>query len=677
MSASTSARTVKATRPGRRGRVAAVAGLLLAAHAFVAVLAVGLQSSSTVTHWVDLTTETIDGRSGGVLALRAVLATAPVPIFLLLLLVALAVTLRRSMRLAVALALAVTAANVTVQLLKSPPISYHPVLSQIGPLSGQVALVAAVCLGWLVVSPGRTRRWAAWGAFAVVGAFCAATVLTRWHTMTQVLLPLVICWGWATCLVLAMRSRDGGRAEVRRSHPEQAALTSRVLLGTGGAGLVVVSALAMRLRPDESGNSDAAVVLAVAAVVLVAALVVGVTAVVAAAAGWEIPEPERRWRSAVGALVNVLRATEPDGSRVGAVDVGPDLSAVVRAAELHGVEGWLRRATTVPAPGVDSAVHRLQARRLRVLSDLEVTAGALGDLPYLVVKGPALAATCYADQSLRSFVDLDLLVRPADLDSAVSRMVAAGCTVLDANWPLLLEQDGHEIHLTGPTGGPIDLHWSLGNEPMALDTSPSAETLLARSVPIRIEGRVVRTLAPADMVLHVALHAALSGGHRLLALADLRAALTATSSSDSTAQVLAAADEWGARPALSLMLGRLRRTLGFPVDPALRRLVRPGLWRLVVAAADWVSPPQLVGLDASVSRLVARSCREDPRSSLRAVVAKTRAWWAGDRRPPPLARDMLGPEDPASTLHPAGGPGGRQSFFQHVATAATRNRRIP
>jgi len=368
---------------------------------------------------------------------------------------------------------------------------------------------------------------------------------------------------------------------------------------------------------------------------------------------------------------DTLTADEGAGERrprrVGIVD-GRQLA---RAAELHGVEGWVRRAVD-PDPDLDRAVHAALARHLRALGDLRLAGGALarGGVPFLVVKGPALVATCYASPDLRSYVDLDLLVRPGDVGAAVRCLESAGCLLLDANWPLLTGAAVHELRLGTPAGGALDLHWSLGAGPVAGDASPSVVRLMARSVEIDCGGLRVGTLGAQDTLLHVAVHAAAAGGHRLIWLADLRGALARALEGSTSGAVLAVADEWQARPALALMLRRAERWLGLETPPELRRLVRPGPWTALVAIADRLSPPPLVGTGTSISRLVARSCRESPRASLAAAAGKSWAWWHANRsggRPP---GDLLNPDDPGSALYPSGGPGGRQAFFDHVAGSA-------
>ena len=172
--------------------------------------------------------------------------------------------------------------------------------------------------------------------------------------------------------------------------------------------------------------------------------------------------------------------------------------------------GFARLGLAEPTPELTAVVHQAQARHLRALDDLRLVVSALGGagVDVLVVKGPALVATCYAGPLLRSYVDLDVLVRPSQLREAVAALEAAGWTMLDANWPLLSSAGVGELKLEGPTGGALDLHWSFGKEG---DPAPPVDTLMRRSVGVNDGELHYRTLGPADFAVHVALHAAASG----------------------------------------------------------------------------------------------------------------------------------------------------------------------
>jgi Uncharacterised nucleotidyltransferase len=348
------------------------------------------------------------------------------------------------------------------------------------------------------------------------------------------------------------------------------------------------------------------------------------------------------------------------------------------AAQFHGVEGWVRRrarADGLHLPAVDAAVHGSLARHQRALADLSRGDSALGarGVDYLVVKGPALVQQFYSGADLRSYVDLDLLVRPQQLGASVAALEEAGFVVLDANWPMLMRADVHELRLASPTGGAVDLHWSIGVGRPHADTSPSVDRLLARSVPVRLGPLEVRTPCWGDTVAHLAVHAAASGGHRLIWCADLRAALDMQPDVEAAALVSRSARDWRSAPSMHLMLARTAQALGVRVAADLARtLARPGPWPLLVGLADRAAAFELVGTTASAARLVARSARASQLSSCAAAARKalTASWGRGSA--PPTAESLLDASDEASALFPAGGVEGACDFFRHVAESATR-----
>lgn len=245
-------------------------------------------------------------------------------------------------------------------------------------------------------------------------------------------------------------------------------------------------------------------------------------------------------------------------------------------------------------------------------------------------------------------------------------MEQAGCTLLDANWPLLTRLRVHELRVFTPSGGIIDLHWSLGAEQAPRDNSPTADALFGRSREITVEGLPVRTLAWADTVVHLAVHAASSGGDRLIWYADLRAALAAAPTGGDEALVHRASD-WGARPALHLMLVRGRRAVGLqPSTTLLRGLAEggPGItWTGLVQGADRLAP--VVGAipgRASISRIIARSARRNAGASWLALMTKTGRAVRQPRWNSAAARSL----DPRSGLFPAGGATGRAAFLSQV-----------
>ena len=341
------------------------------------------------------------------------------------------------------------------------------------------------------------------------------------------------------------------------------------------------------------------------------------------------------------------------------------------AAQIHGVEGWVARRAQALGVGVDGigpSVRSALARHQRALGDARRVRSAMErmGIAWLVVKGPALVA-CHDSPDLRSYVDLDVFVDPSNVREVTGALLEAGFTVVDRNWPFLQAQSVHEFRLLGPGGGIIDLHWSLGVGPVHKDRSPSFTTLIERSRMVLVQGLQVPTLGWADTIVHLAVHAAGSGGHRLIWAADLRAVMR---SAPATPELVRVANEWGAAPALDLMLRRAHRSLGVRYPFNLRgALVRPGPWTWLVEVSDRLTPMARHQEGGSIGRLVARSCRASSGASLLEVGRRATSWWFGGRRPSPTAEQLADVSAYGSSLQPAGGAGAEEAFFAWVTTS--------
>jgi Uncharacterised nucleotidyltransferase len=384
-------------------------------------------------------------------------------------------------------------------------------------------------------------------------------------------------------------------------------------------------------------------------------------------------------RAVVGrVLVDCLRAGRVAGvpslvefaSRYGSV------APLVAHADRHGVAGCLWQAVRGSGvSGVDGAdeLRELAAAatvtHLRMLSEVDMVARALGaaGIGWLVLKGPVLAGALYPRPDLRSYVDLDLLVAPADFGAAVRALEAAGCRVFERNWSLARERMLGELRLFTPAGTVLDLHWHLIADRAARALFPiDLAAVRARARTVLLGGRVVSTMDAADTVVHLALHAALAGGHRLLWLTDLEQALR-TDRPEWT-ELGARAGSWGAAPALALMLDRAARVLGVPVPVGFTRALVPDrAWRLLARATDRVSPAARgAGIGPSLGRIVARAARTDGPASRRELARRLAGWVRSraTRSDPRGTGTLFDPADHGSAAYPSGD---RDAYLAAVA----------
>ena len=232
---------------------------------------------------------------------------------------------------------------------------------------------------------------------------------------------------------------------------------------------------------------------------------------------------------------------QPPGSAAVAQQLPSALSAVpsfdelATAAEQHGMEPLVlahieRAGLAIPA----DLRARLRARRTqhahaaavrtRVFADIDCAMAQAG-VPFLVLKGAALAQLVYADPRLRPMRDVDLLIRKADAGRALDVLMRCGFrpggTAVPARHHHL---QGMSRTLEGATVT-IELHHELMVrtpfvQPRAYDD------LIGRSQPFDWGGMTCQTLGREDMLWHVYAHAFVintlrPGAIRLLSVADL------------------------------------------------------------------------------------------------------------------------------------------------------------
>jgi len=135
-------------------------------------------------------------------------------------------------------------------------------------------------------------------------------------------------------------------------------------------------------------------------------------------------------------------------------------------------------------------------------------------LPVLFLKGIVLAPLYYGEVGLRSFSDIDVLVKPEDVPRAVRALAAVGlrshpstpgtlaqATTGETN--LADEGFRHGLAFVDGEGLELDLHWAV----LHTHIGPESDVALwRRAVPCSIAGIDGFTLAPCDHLLHVIVH---------------------------------------------------------------------------------------------------------------------------------------------------------------------------
>jgi hypothetical protein len=310
------------------------------------------------------------------------------------------------------------------------------------------------------------------------------------------------------------------------------------------------------------------------------------------------------------------------------------------AARFHRIEGylmeWVRSVGGHPAleallkPRLESCV-RAHMSAIAALRRLGSTLDEAG-IDWAAFKGPVLAETAHGSPSRRSYQDLDVLVRRRDFRRAVDVLAGNGVRVLDTNTGHMLRLGAGQLHLQDPWGQNLDLHWGiLYGQYMRDQFSFSEGQLLDRRRFVDVVGRQVPTFGPVDTLLHLALHSALEGAHRLVWLKDVERVLAREQLS--WGEIIAAARVARLAAPLAAVLRRARAVTGAPVPGEVLRALVPRDLGLLDAMGVWVNSPARSSAQGSPARLIARAARGTPgetrRELLRRVVAVRPAALAG------------------------------------------------
>ena len=303
-----------------------------------------------------------------------------------------------------------------------------------------------------------------------------------------------------------------------------------------------------------------------------------------------------------------------------------DWEALAAHGRRHSLFPLLYRqlAAVVPHAVPPDSLNRLKelyqgnaARNLFLLGELERVLHALAEdgvtaIPY---KGPVLAIAGYSDLSLRRFVDLDVIVRRADVERAIGTLTRLGYRaepVVSPAQQAFLIRTQHDLAFKRDQGRLIvELHWEVA--PRLFAAELAAEDLWRHATRRAIGGSHVLALAPEDMLLSLCVHGAKHLWERLAWVCDIA--------------------EWrAAHPGLHWpeLLARAERT-------GQQRMLFVGLQ----LAAELLDAPlaapvaTAIAADRAVARLVAQAkqviFREPPRppgmiSSLRFNLLARRGW---------------------------------------------------
>jgi hypothetical protein len=224
---------------------------------------------------------------------------------------------------------------------------------------------------------------------------------------------------------------------------------------------------------------------------------------------------------------------ERDARRIAELVRSADGARLLALAEDHGVVGHLAAGLreldqTLLPPGTMQALHERQ--RAQIFLSLKMTAElfrlldrfAAEGIAALVVKGPVLAIAAYGDPAMRSYGDLDLLVRQPDIRRATEVMIADG---YDGQVPVAAIEEGkipgQYLFAKPDLKLLVELHndSTLRYFPRRLPI----DKMFERQIRVRLDSREAPALAIEDELVLVSIHAAKHLWERLIWIADIAA----------------------------------------------------------------------------------------------------------------------------------------------------------
>jgi hypothetical protein len=254
---------------------------------------------------------------------------------------------------------------------------------------------------------------------------------------------------------------------------------------------------------------------------------------------------------------------QPDARKLSALVHAANGPRLLELAAEHGVLGHLTaRLGKLDGDSVPRETQRalLDGQRAQNFITLRMTAEifrvldqfALAGIGALVVKGPVLAVRAYGDPAMRSYGDVDLLVRPRDIRRATELMLAAGyiaavpLVAIDAG-----KIPGQYLFSRADSKLLVELHndLTLRYFPRRLPL----EMWFERQACVRLDSREVPALSVEDELVLICVHGAKHLWERLMWIADL-AALVSRQSNLDWERVAASAREVGAERMLHVGL---------------------------------------------------------------------------------------------------------------------------
>lgn len=245
---------------------------------------------------------------------------------------------------------------------------------------------------------------------------------------------------------------------------------------------------------------------------------------------WKSHQQERFWDSVLTRTLGdreVLAETKAIYQLV-AYNLGfiatPDLEPVLDWERLYALacEGRLTPLLShKPAPGAPGwfqekcsrDLRENQAHQLLLYQQLETMMAAFSEagVSVMVVKGPVTADRVYPHPAWRPMVDLDLVAKDADWDTAVRVLTNLGFSAETSQWSGLTEELTGQVSMlksVGPAIAAVELHRDLRilSERLAVRGEVNRDRAWAEAQPYVCGGATGLALSPEDAIAYASTH---------------------------------------------------------------------------------------------------------------------------------------------------------------------------
>lgn len=261
---------------------------------------------------------------------------------------------------------------------------------------------------------------------------------------------------------------------------------------------------------------------------------------------------------------------------------------LIQQATRHGVASFVYKRFISMGPCTNIPTWVMQRLReislrtalqnLRLYHELSEVLRALQQeaIPVIVLKGAFLAEIVYGERWLRPMVDVDLLVRSADLSRVETKLLEAGFSPLKLPSLRVEYEAHHHLHPFMKSGElRIEVHSAIERPsiPFNIDT----DELWKRAQPAIIGGVNALALSPEDLLLHLCLHASFTHKFRLglRSVYDISETLRHYGDAIDWEQVSRRAGEWRIEKYVYLTLRLTQELMEVTVPEEALSLLRP------------------------------------------------------------------------------------------------------